>query len=347
MSPSVTSRAIGPAEQRLNPRFEQLADGSGKRPAHHPLTMFLAADALLIALVLVVWRLDVATGISISVIGLLSLIAVVVVLSVVKVARSGDPFHPAGLLVLYPAAALTVSAMYAVLVGFMGGFLPGAIITPRVFAVVALFCAGLAVAPVLVRGGPDYHRPPPMVSRSPFLVGFGHLFLVIAAVMRLVYLRAQGLGSFASLHAEGGSAWSVISSLIPLIGVTMLILVNRQRLFLHIGIPAALLLGVWAGASLLIGTRDEVLGPVILLAWAVWARDGRVGWTKLATLAVVGFVGMAAIGVWRSPGGQARWESRRPSFDRLPVRRTRLPWPWVRFQTHHRIYSARRTLPRC
>jgi hypothetical protein len=128
----------------------------------------------------------------------------------------------------------------------------------------------------------------------------GHALLAVATALRVQRLLTEGAGSYVMTADGGGSTVSIISGILPLIGVAMLVLANRSNETLQIGGVAVGLLALWSGASLLIGTRDEILGPLILVAWAHHARGARMGWTKLSIFGGVAFVILALVGVWRN-----------------------------------------------
>lgn len=198
--------------------------------------------------------------------------------------------------------------MVAAFIGFPGTFLSQDLLTPRLYLVLVLFFLGLLIgclAPVRRRVGPDvavWTKPRPIT----LLAGYAALLLV--AGMRVAQLVVNGAGSWNLSRGTDfslASQFEIVASVLPLVGVALLLLGDHRDRCVVLAPGALIILAVWASAALAIGTRDDVIGPLVMLTWAYHCRVRRLRMRVIACLAVAGLLLFALAGVWRVGGSLA------------------------------------------
>ena len=228
------------------------------------------------------------------------------VITLTRVVRSGNPFAPYGLPFAYTALSITVSTIVGLHVSLGDAFLSPDLITNRVVGVETLFILGLFAGVALTKDmhgstADENERQPRRLS-----LAIGLACIVAAALYRLGILATRGTRSWNVNHGSSlslASQFEVLASLLPLIGVCLLLVGENRRLSTVISRPSLGWLAAWAAASLLIGTRDEIIAPAIVLAWAYHERVKRLSLMRLTAAGVLGFMALASIGVWRRGDG--------------------------------------------
>lgn len=226
-----------------------------------------------------------------------------------------SPLSPIGFPFIYCAATLTASLFAAAAGQFDPTFIRTEYITPQVFFAHGLFISGFFAGVAFQNKSREKviaFRPHSVEFRSYlFLRQAGTAAILFPALYRCFYLIQYGPASWnrgRAVDFDLAAQLQVIVSLLPLLGVAMLLLAHTRPHSLIIGrLPAGALV-VWATASLLIGTRDEILGPTLILLWAYHYRIRRISGPKLAAIIALGFVVLAFVGEWRSTASKPEGE---------------------------------------
>ena len=233
---------------------------------------------------------------------------VIVGLARLNTLKPYDPLGPTGFPLAYTVFTLTSGTIIAVTIGFSDTFLDRTLISSRLLLVQGLFSVSLLAGMMFSRSGsPRMESDTPRKSREFLLIHFGTLSLAAAAAYPAIFLLRHGPGSWNTSRGVDftfTSQLALVSSLLPLLALLCILLGDHAPRRLVIPTPALVLLGMWVLTSLAIGSRDEVLAPAIILAWAYHRRVRPLrGWVIIA-LTVVGFTLLGLVGVWRSQATQ-------------------------------------------
>ncbi|WP_198016867.1 O-antigen polymerase [Nocardioides sp. CF8] len=233
-------------------------------------------------------------------------------LSVRVLITSGDAFASRVFPLAYTCACLLGPAIYAATGGFGPYFLKPSQLTVTSVAALTIFVASLAAGLWVPVPGRAKKTSPPhrqvVGTRLPFatrqtLFRIALALLLVAAALRLAHLVMFGPGSFNTFNGFGAT-WQITAfryaSLLPLPAVMLLLIAVRRPLATLVPPSALALLGIWGITSLIIGTRDELLAPTIVLLWAYHHRIKRIPIGKLAAVACAGFLALAIVGLLRT-----------------------------------------------
>lgn len=216
-------------------------------------------------------------------------------------------FEPFGFLFTYVTLTVVLTATVAVTVGFSQGFLPASLMTPHLVLVQLLFLAGLFVglAPTIRMAKPEPLRRVPETYYRPELVPWAWVVIAVALGFRVYQLVTRGAASWNLARAAEQnieSQFNVIASIGPLIAMALFIAARRESTKTVIGVRPLMVFIIWTGVSLALGTRDEVVGPLLMLGWAYHHRVKKLPGVIVVAAVAVGFMILSAIGSWRSGG---------------------------------------------
>lgn len=228
---------------------------------------------------------------------------------VVRIGASGASLAPSGLPFLYVALALLLSTLAGAAGGFGETFLPPTLITPRLILIELVFVFGLWVS--LVTLAPERridsrvrNRPRAAVGPSPSARHLAVLLLAVWAAFRIYTLMSRGAWSWNQVRgADQGldNTIEILATLTPAVALMLLLTDHTPRRFI-IGPLAATLFVLASVAGLLLGSRDDVIAPVIILLWAYHYRIQPIRPSVMIGVMVAGFLVMALIGTARSSG---------------------------------------------
>lgn len=226
-------------------------------------------------------------------------------ISICLTSASGSIFSPWGFFFQYTLFTTLAAILVAETAGFAEGFLPADLITTRLLVILALFFTALALGLLTYRrrdGQVDDQQRSLRRSHAAIIL-VAYALIGLPALYRVGLLGMYGPGSWSvdKQFATGVlSQIDVAASLLPLVGISILLFEVQERRAWVIPGPGVLLLALWATVSLILGTRDEVLGPVILLLWAYNYRLRRVNVMAFLTIFLVGFAILAWVGLARA-----------------------------------------------
>ncbi len=230
-------------------------------------------------------------NVELGALALVLLYAAVVAFSLRWLTR-GDWFHPAAFPLLYVAtcASLPIAYVIAFSEPLANPTIQSFDITPRLIAVFALtvvaLAAGIAAGirlprlPRLTRERRVEFRHVLYAGRAVLLVALGSRLFTVITTYGLPY----GTGSV-TFGLTG--ALQAIAGVALLAGTVVVVLANVRLRRRTLAFPDLALLGSFAFATLLAGSRGELLAPALFVLFAHHTYVRKVGFAPLATAAIV------------------------------------------------------------